>query len=117
LFFFLSFFFFLVGRPHIEVFGYYFPFEFGNYWSDDWITFVYVAPYVHKSYDVKVKHHVHAERYNVEYDRKTLLDEMVNLGRKRWKAYLCLVRKKRDYCTPAIHQEYSGLWEEEHKEL
>ena len=38
----------LVGRPHIEVFGYYFPFEFGNYWSDDWITAVYEKPYIFK---------------------------------------------------------------------
>ncbi len=42
----------LVGRPHIEVFGYYFPFEFGNYWSDDWITAVYEKPYIFKVSDL-----------------------------------------------------------------
>jgi hypothetical protein len=102
----------LVGRPHIEVFGYYFPFEFGNYWSDDWITFVYMPPYVHKAYDVAVKHHTHAERYKVEHERRKVFDEMVNLGRLRWKSYLCLVRKLSDYCT-GKERQFIGTWPDE----
>lgn len=100
----------LVGRPHLEVFGYYFPFEFGNYWSDDWITFVYQPPYMIKSYDVPIKHHKHAERYTVEWNRKTLLDEMVNLGRKRWKAYLCLQKKMHEYCTETTQKDFGNEW-------
>lgn len=99
----------LVGRPHIEVFGYYFPFEFGNYWSDDWITFVYLPPYVHKAYDIAVKHHTHAERYKVEHERRKVFDEMVNYGRRRWKSYLCLVRKLNDYCN-GREKAFIGVW-------
>ena len=62
-----------------------------------------------QSYDVEVKHHIHAERYKVEYERKPMLDEMVNLGRQRWKAYLCFVRKKKDYCT-GDQQMYEAMW-------
>lgn len=101
----------MVGRPHIEVFGYYFPFEFGNYWSDDWITEVYEPPFVHRSYDVSVKHHIHAERYTVEYERKNLLALMVNLCRKRWKAFLCLRQQRHDYCT-ADSVEFENVWPE-----
>jgi hypothetical protein len=101
----------MVGRPHLEVFGYYFPFEFGNYWSDDWITHVYEEPYVHKSYDVTVKHHIHAERYVVEYERQRLLQVMINLCRKRWKAWLCLVKHRKEYCA-GDQSEYIGIWPE-----
>lgn len=100
----------LVGRPHLEVFGYYFPFEFGNYWSDDWITLVYTPPYVVRAYDVEINHHRHAERYKVEWERKTLLDDMVNYGRRRWRTYLCVVRKKQDFCRPKLIQEFAHLW-------
>lgn len=99
----------MVGRPHLEVFGYYFPFEFGNYWSDDWITDVYEPPYMHRAYDVEVKHHIHAERYKVEHARKRLLTEMVTLCRRRWKAYLCLVKKRHDYCGKDT-AEFEGVW-------
>lgn len=98
----------LVGRPHIEVFGYYFPFEFGNYWSDDWITAVYEPPYVIKAYDVELKHARHAERYKVEWQRQNVLDEMVVLGRKRWKSYLCLVRHHTKYC-----KKYAALFKDQ----
>lgn len=35
----------MVGRLHFQVFGFHFPYTFGNFWSDDWIHQVYVPPY------------------------------------------------------------------------
>lgn len=40
----------------------------------------------------------------------TLLDEMVNLCRRRWKAYLCLVRHHTNYCQPELVQTYGKEW-------
>lgn len=70
---------------------------------------MYTPPYLHKAYDVAVKHHTHSERYKVEHERVKLLDEMVNLGRRRWRAYLCLVSKLNDFCD-GRERKFIGTW-------
>lgn len=59
-----------VGRPHIEIFGFHFPFSFGNYWSDDWITAAYTRRFSLWLYDIDIRHHKHAERYRVRKGKK-----------------------------------------------
>lgn len=39
-----------------------------------------------------------------------LLDEMVNLCRRRWKAYLCLVRHHTNYCRPELVRKFGNEW-------
>ncbi len=31
----------IVGRKHLEIFGYFFPFSLSNFWSDEWLANIY----------------------------------------------------------------------------
>ena len=47
----------------------------------------------------------------VEEKIRQLLDEMINVCRHRWKAYLCLVRGLGGYCTPERRRDFEHEWD------
>lgn len=56
----------MVHRNHLDIFGYYYPPEFENWWADDWITKVYPRGNSKKISSWKVQHKmVHGTRYRV----------------------------------------------------
>lgn len=71
-----------VSRKHYEWFGTYFPFLFGNHFSDDWIKYVYGPPYpAHFGEDVRmmvivanvsIRHMTLQPRYEIKSNRKQL---------------------------------------------
>lgn len=87
-----------VARQHLEIFGFHFPFSFGNYWSDDWITFVYDSSFSIWLYDVPIHHHLFSERYSVDWKVKERLDLEVKRARMRWRTWLCRARGASEFC-------------------
>jgi hypothetical protein len=94
-----------VGRPHFLWYGTYFPYAFGNWWTDDWIKLVYAGPYNRTVFgedarlmsiaaNVSVKHVVLPARYEikstegryrriVDIDREELADFVFKKTRAR----------------------------------
>jgi len=72
-------------RTHIEIFGYFFPPVFKNWWSDDWVSTVYGSAHTFRMYDVLVTHNVQSQktgalqRYDVDEPAKYKL--RVELGK------------------------------------
>lgn len=91
-----------MGRPHVEIFGFHFPFTFGNWWSDDWITFAYSRRFSLWLYDVDIHHHQHAPRYNINWtDNERRLQVELERSQVRWKQWLCKTRDLAEFCGPA----------------
>lgn len=58
----------MVHRSHLDIFGFYYPPEFENWWADDWISKVY-QPQRSKKLNSWIVHHkmVHGTRYKVNH--------------------------------------------------
>ena len=57
-----------VHSSHIEIFGYYYPRVFTNWWADDWITGVYAPDRAVMVSEVKVEHTLErGTRYDVDW--------------------------------------------------
>lgn len=75
-----------VHRTHIDIFGYYFPPYFKNWWSDDWISTVYGSEHSFRLKNILIKHNVEAQkeygftRYDVDKSAKFHLDRELRLG-------------------------------------
>lgn len=55
----------MVHRTHIDIFGFYYPPSFRNWYVDDWITKVYGETRTLKLKEWEVKHHLTPTRYNI----------------------------------------------------
>jgi len=55
----------MVHRTHIDIFGFYYPPSFRNWYVDDWITKVYGETRTLKLKEWEVKHHLTPHRYNI----------------------------------------------------
>jgi hypothetical protein len=68
---------------HYEIFGYYYPWRFRNWYSDDWAAQLY-GESTHWLTDVEVDHGATmGPRYLVAYDHGTLVAPLVRSGRAR----------------------------------
>jgi hypothetical protein len=74
----------MICRPHFMAMGVHFNYYFGNWWSDPWIQKLYEGPYpeawggkevrmFRRFVDVKVKHMLVKNRYDVQGDEGTYL--------------------------------------------
>ena len=90
----------MVHRTHINIFYYYYPPEFENWWSDDWITNVYKP-----NRSIKLKtwlvHHkmVHGTRYLVNFVKSKRLLKINSIDKRRLDRYICTVSTN---CTNGI---------------
>jgi hypothetical protein len=58
----------MVHRRHLDIFGYYYPPLFRNWFSDDWITQVYQPQYSLRNNDILVNNtNVLGTRYQYDY--------------------------------------------------
>jgi hypothetical protein len=72
-----------VHRSHIEVFGFYYPRAFTDWFADDWITDVYAPQHVSKLLSVKVKHQsVLGRRYFYDAAKRNILFTQLNFHRQ-----------------------------------
>ena len=71
-------------RTHLCIFsGNYYPSFFDNYYSDDWISFIYGANHTRKLRTVRVSHriHYHGTQYRAAWGQARLVDDAVAAGR------------------------------------
>ncbi len=77
-----------VHRTHIDVFGFYYPRVFTDWFADDWITGVYHPARSRKLPMVRVKHTMEqGSRYVVHFEKAGKVDLEVKVGRtilSRW---------------------------------
>lgn len=57
----------MVGRKHMEIFGYFFPPEITNWFCDDWINKVYNAKYALYTIPKFIKNMGGKERYDIDF--------------------------------------------------
>jgi len=79
-----------VHCTHLQIFDYYFPQAFRNWYSDDWATQVYGKRNTFWRRDIEVNHalaHL-GPRYAVSYEDKAELEAEVDLGRQRIQRFL-----------------------------
>jgi hypothetical protein len=73
----------IVGRPHMEIFGYYFPDEIKNWYCDDWISAVYsFTSLLHDRCGSCINHggKNHTQRYTEVYHSTENFKELVKSG-------------------------------------
>mmetsp|Transcript_8243 Transcript_8243/g.11352 ORF Transcript_8243/g.11352 Transcript_8243/m.11352 type:complete len:362 (-) Transcript_8243:625-1710(-) len=70
-----------VHRTHLDIFGWFFPPAFKNWYSDDWIGTVYGVRYSARFNDVRVNHHFWKERYGIDRSAVNILRSEINSGR------------------------------------
>ena len=90
----------MVHRTHLDIFYYYYPPEFENWWVDDWITNVY-KPKRSTKLRTWVVHHkmVHGTRYEIHYAKSKRLLEINSIDKRRLDRYVCIVSTN---CTYGI---------------
>lgn len=68
-----------VHRSHIDIFGYYYPRELPDWYSDDWISAIYGPRRTRKMKNVKVKHWIGkiVTRYTPHPERINILNTLV----------------------------------------
>lgn len=79
----------MVHRTHLDIFDYYYPTYFDNWWADDWITEVYKPMRNTKLKAWVVKHHLnaHGTRYHVDIKKSSRLKTTLALDRERLAEY------------------------------
>ena len=78
-----------VHRTHIEIFGYYYPRVFTDWFADDWITGIYRPDKCKKVAGVRVKHTLElGTRYAVHYRKRKHLAMMVQTGKNLISRYV-----------------------------
>ena len=80
----------MVHRTHLDIFPYYYPEVFDNWWIDDWITVVYGDARKYMLPDWEVVHEIGSvgTRYGVDMVQERLLAEQVRLGGEAIQRYL-----------------------------
>lgn len=75
----------MVHRTHLDIFDYYYPTFFDNWWADDWITRVYEPGRSTRLKNWFVKHHLgtHTTRYSVDFKKKNRLETTITYDRQR----------------------------------
>lgn len=84
----------MVHRTHIDIFHFYYPPEFENWWNDDWITNVYKPNRSIKLKFWEVHHNmIQGTRYKVDFTTKKRLLKMNSIDKRRLDRYICSVSK------------------------
>ncbi|KAL4226066.1 hypothetical protein ACF0H5_014054 [Mactra antiquata] len=72
-----------VHVTHFKIFGFYYPPQLENWWTDDWITRVYQPKWSKRLTRWEVVHtRTYGNRYTVNFDHEKLLDGLINDGNK-----------------------------------
>ena len=77
-----------VHRTHIEIFGFYYPRVFTDWFADDWITGVYCPDMCKKVAGVRVKHTMEmGSRYVVHFEKANRVGMEVEIGKNMINRY------------------------------
>lgn len=83
-----------VHRTHIDIFGYYYPRVFTDWWADDWITKVYGDMRTLKMPSVRLIHTGEAgTRYEVKHSRQKFLEEQIKEDQETLERHLKAVKE------------------------
>jgi hypothetical protein len=74
------------NRKHMEIFGYYYPEIFTNWYSDNWIQRVYEEKSIFAS-DIKIKNAGGNPKYSIN-NRSDVLENEIMIGKEKIKKYL-----------------------------
>ena len=78
-----------VHRTHVDIFKYFFPRNFTDWYGDDWATHIYEPNNVKKMPNVQVKHTLEkGQRYRQHSSHKGRLKITLDQSRKQLRAYL-----------------------------
>ena len=78
-----------VSRVHMEIFGYYFPALFKNWWCDDWMHNVYMPDYNFWCKDILVRNtSVGSTKYDIKSIPSKKIKKEIKLGRKKIKKWM-----------------------------
>jgi len=76
----------MTHRTHFNLFGYYYPPEFANWWADDWVTRIYAPTHLDRLERFTLRHiQVYGEqvRYVVNYLDESMLNPAVKRDRHK----------------------------------
>lgn len=82
----------MVHRTHLEIFKTYYPSEFKNWYTDDWITLVYRPNNSKKLNNWIVRHHMVSPRYKIERHSPQEVKAKVDTGKVLISNYLNVVK-------------------------
>ena len=75
---------------HFDIFGYYYPWRFKNWYSDDWAAQLYMERTVWHT-DIEVDHSLTTgPRYSISYEHATIVQPLLRSARRRLCAWLAL---------------------------
>lgn len=77
----------MVSRKHMELFGYLYPPSIINWYCDNWISEVYLPNYFFKLNQHYAPNLGGPERYNIERDKTSYLDELI-IGQEKVNNYI-----------------------------
>ena len=79
----------MVHRTHLDIFHYYYPPEFDNWWTDDWITYVYKPNKSTKLKAWSVDHkNVQETRYKVNFTKYKRLLKIKSIDKRILAKYI-----------------------------
>lgn len=81
-----------VSRTHFKVFRTHYPWVFHNWWSDDWITFVYGPIHTQRT-NIRINHKRLARRYGVDQSIEAKLNSALAEGRLAYRTWLRMPRE------------------------
>jgi hypothetical protein len=77
----------MISRKHFQIFQFHFPWEFFNWWSDDWITAVYGEQHTLHS-QVEVVHEKMNRRYSVDSSIEKKQELVLQTTQLQWRHWL-----------------------------
>jgi hypothetical protein len=84
----------MVHRSHLDIFPYYYPPVFENWWSDDWISQVYQPDRFTKLTTWTVQHLLKETRYVVDWSIQDKLLKAVKEGKIKLQAHALVFQKE-----------------------
>lgn len=90
-----------VHRTHVDIFGFYYPKLFTDWWGDDWITFVYRPGRSTKLNHIRLAHTMTlGQRYHTDYSVGNKLPARLAIDQATLKRYLM----RTNYSSSAVHE-------------
>lgn len=83
----------MVHKTHFEIFRYYYPPEFQNWWVDDWITQIYQPQRSTLIKEWSVQHLLQNKRYRVDMSLEKQLSKVITRDNEKVVSYVLDIRK------------------------
>ena len=85
-----------VHKTHVDIFGFYYPRFFTDWWADDWMTKVYRPDHSTKLPHIGVRHTMKTgQRYRTNWSKRKGVGQQITDGQQTLKRYLYLMSSLR----------------------